>query len=128
MNKTFMKNHIRFGVFYLDMFIVEPPNVWNSQETNIEKQSVTLTCDIFLYANSPPVLNVDWMKDNEVLDIVRSRGKLAGGSITNPSLVINKVNEYDAGSYQCKVTNAVGSTLGSVIVLGKSSVFPSIVL
>jgi hypothetical protein len=82
---------------------------------------VTLTGEVFLYENSPPIENVLWLKDNDVLDIAGSGGKLAGGNIDNPSLVINDVNEYDAGSYQCKVSNAVGSTFGNVLVLGNSN-------
>jgi hypothetical protein len=65
------------------------------------------------------MLEVIWMKNNDVLDIAGSGGKLAGGTIADPSLVIKDVNEFDAGSYQCKATNAVGYTLGTVIVLGK---------
>jgi hypothetical protein len=68
-------------------------------------------------------MDVVWMKNNDILDIAGSGGKLAGGSIADPSLVINKVNKFDAGSYQCKATNAVGSTLGNVLVLGKSYVY-----
>jgi hypothetical protein len=82
---------------------------------------VTLTGEVFLYENSPPIENILWLKDNDVLDIAGSGGKLAGGNIDNPSLVINDVNEYDAGSYQCKASNAVGSTSGNVLVLGNSN-------
>jgi hypothetical protein len=64
------------------------------------------------------MLEIVWMKNNDVLDIAGSGGKLSGGSIDNASLVINDVNEFDAGSYQCKATNTVGSTLGNAIVLG----------
>jgi hypothetical protein len=99
--------------------IVGPPNISNSHETNVKNHTITLTCDVFLYENSPPMLDVVWMKNNDVLDIVGSGGKLAGGSITDPSLVIHNVNEFDAGSYQCKATNAVGSTFGNIIVLGR---------
>jgi hypothetical protein len=65
------------------------------------------------------MLEVVWTKNNNILDITGSGGKLSGGSIAEPSLVINNVNHFDAGSYQCKATNAVGSTLGNVVVLGK---------
>jgi hypothetical protein len=69
------------------------------------------------------MLEVKWMKNDDVLDIIGSGGKLAGGTIADPSLVIKDVNEFDAGSYQCKATNAVGSTLGTAIVLGKPYVY-----
>jgi hypothetical protein len=72
------------------------------------------------------MLEVIWMKNDDVLDIAGSGGKLAGGTIADPSLVIKDVNEFDAGSYQCKATNAVGSTLGTAIVLGKVYVCASV--
>lgn len=72
------------------------------------------------------MLGVFWMRDNDVIDITGSGGKLEGGSIADPSLVINNVNEFDAGTYQCKAFNAVGSTLGNIIVLGKSNVYISL--
>jgi hypothetical protein len=66
------------------------------------------------------------MKNDKILDISGSGGKLAGGTIADPSLIINNVNEFDAGSYRCKASNAVGSTFGTATVLGKSYVYVSI--
>lgn len=80
---------------------------------------MTLTCEIFLYENSPQLQKILWMKDGTDIDIDGSGGKYSGGSINDPSLAISDVNELDKGSYQCKASNAVGSTLGDVIVLGK---------
>lgn len=66
------------------------------------------------------------MKNNDVIDIAGSGGKLEGGSIDYPCLIIHNVNEFDVGLYQCKASNAAGSTLGNVIVLGESIVNPSL--
>ncbi|XP_056017067.1 neuronal cell adhesion molecule-like [Ostrea edulis] len=95
-----------------------PPNISNSHVTNIKKRSMTLTCEIFLYENSPQLQKILWMKDGTDIDIDGSGGKYSGGSINDPSLAISDVKETDKGSYQCKASNAVGSTLGDVIVLG----------
>ncbi|XP_062598996.1 uncharacterized protein LOC134260459 [Saccostrea cucullata] len=58
------------------------------------------------------------MKNNELIDTASSGGKYTGGTIRDATLVINNVNEHDAGSYQCKASNALGTTLGDIIVLG----------
>ncbi|XP_056017075.1 uncharacterized protein LOC125674433 [Ostrea edulis] len=78
---------------------------------------MTLTCEIFLYENGPPLQEILWMKDGTDIDIARSGGKYLGGSISDPSLVILDVSQFDKGSYQCKGSNAVRSTLDKVIVL-----------
>ncbi|XP_062595362.1 uncharacterized protein LOC134256696 [Saccostrea cucullata] len=91
------------------------PNIFSNHETKANSCSVILTCDVFLYGKSPPITKIAWQKDGKVINA--TTGKYTGGTELNPALVIHNVNKFDAGSYQCKVTNEVGSTLGNVICL-----------
>lgn len=59
-----------------------------------------------------------WTKNGLKLDIGESRGKLLGADVNNQSLIINDVNNYDAGVYKLIAINAVGETRSKGIVLG----------
>ncbi|XP_062578447.1 uncharacterized protein LOC134240372 [Saccostrea cucullata] len=100
----------------------DPPSVFTSLETNILNQDVTFLCKVYLTEGSPEVTKIVWTKDKQNLDISGSGGKYDGGSIADPSLVIHNVNVYDAGVYQCCVTNAVGSMLSNPIYLDNPTV------
>ncbi|XP_062609206.1 uncharacterized protein LOC134270956 isoform X2 [Saccostrea cucullata] len=96
----------------------DPPNISNGHETNIKSRIVILTCQVFLYKQSPLLSEIAWKKDGSVIDIFGSGGKYTGGTLDEPSLTITNVNQSDAGNYQCKASNAVGSTIGNKIILG----------
>ncbi|XP_062618762.1 uncharacterized protein LOC134280370 [Saccostrea cucullata] len=98
--------------------LLSRPNIIScSPVTNRTKKSVSLRCDVFPPENSPPLNEIVWMKNDKIIDIAQSGGKYIGGTIKDATLVINDVNEHDAGSFQCRASNALGSTLGKVIVL-----------
>ncbi|XP_062616794.1 titin-like [Saccostrea cucullata] len=101
-----------------ESLILDPPNISNDHLTRINSRSVILTCEIFPYDQSPPLTKLQWQKDGQVIDIPGSGGKYTGGTLDEPSLTITNVNQSDAGTYQCKASNAVGSTFGEAIFLG----------
>ncbi|XP_062568433.1 titin-like, partial [Saccostrea cucullata] len=96
----------------------DPPNISNGHETNIKSRIVILTCQVFLYKQSPLLSEIVWKKNGSVIDIFGSGGKYTGGTLDEPSLTITNVDQSDAGTYQCKASNAVGSTIGNKIILG----------
>lgn len=72
---------------------------------------------MYLYDDSPDILEVFWTKNGEKIDTRGSGGRLSEVTIDNPSLIIRDVNVDDAGNYQFTAVNAVGSSTSDVIVL-----------
>lgn len=101
-------------------FILDRPNISNVTCNLKDARSVRLNCDVFLYDKSPPLQEVFWTKNKQKLDIQGSGGKFSGVTFDDPSLIINIVNQYDAGEYQLTATNSVGESKSDVIVLGKT--------
>lgn len=70
---------------------------------------------MFVNEQSPAIHNIHWTKDEKKIE---GEDKYSGGSIEDPSLIIQNVNHHDVGSYQLIAMNAVGSNKSN-IVLGK---------
>lgn len=102
----------------MSLFIyVGPPNITTSLETNIKNRSVKLIGNVFIYDDSPGILEIFWTRNDERVKYEESDGKLF---IDSPTLTIKNVSPDDAGEYQLTATNAVGSSSSDVIVLGIS--------
>lgn len=102
----------------MSLFIyVGPPNITTSLETNIKNRSVKLIGNVFIYDDSPGILEIFWARNDERVKYEESDGKLF---IDSPTLTIKNVSPDDAGEYQLTATNAVGSSSSDVIVLGIS--------
>lgn len=85
-----------------------------SFKTNIKDRSVKLIGNLYVYDDSPGILETFWTKKEKKI----SGGKLSEISNENPSLTIRNVSPDDAGEYRLTATNAVGSSTSDVIVLG----------
>lgn len=87
-----------------------------NHEICLKEHSVKLIGKVF--PNEPE--HVFWTKNGEKIDTSKSGDKYSEVTVEDPSLIIFKANEHDAGSYQLIATNAVGSTHSEVIVLGNT--------
>lgn len=97
---------------------VDPPNIMTSFKTNIQDGSVKLIGNLYVYDDSPGILETFWTKNEKKINPEKSVGKLSEISNENPSLTIRNVSPDDAGEYRLTATNAVGSSTSEVIVLG----------
>lgn len=97
---------------------VGPPNITTSLETNIKNRSVKLIGNVFIYDDSPGILDTFWTRNDKKIKSEESGGKLFEVYIDSPTLTIKNVSSDDAGEYQLTATNAVGSSTSDVIVLG----------
>lgn len=75
---------------------------------------------MFVNDKFPAIPTIHWTKDGKKIETLEGGDKYSEGSIEDPSLIIQNVNHYDAGSYQLTAINAVGSNKSN-IVLGKLS-------
>lgn len=92
------------------------PNISEGTCTVLDR-SVRLRFNVFLYDESPPVIDVYWTKNREKLDTSIRNGKYSEKNNDGKSLIIKKVTESDAGRYQLAAANAVGDTKSEVIKL-----------
>lgn len=83
------------------------PNITTSEHTNIKERSIKLVGNVFVYDDSPDIIEVFWTKNEKKIERAH-----------NPTLTIRDVSDKDAGRYQLTATNAVGSTTSDAIVLG----------
>lgn len=97
---------------------VDPPNIMTSFNTNIKDRSVKLIGNLYVYDDSPGILETFWTKNEKKINPEKSGGKLSEISNEIPSLTISSVSPDDAGEYRLTATNAVGSSTSDVIVLG----------
>lgn len=97
--------------------VLDRPNMSEGTCTLLD-HSVKLRCDVFLYDQSPALIDVYWTKNGVKIDIANSNGKYSGVDMNDPSLTINNANRKDAGDYQLTAVNAVGETKSTLIVLG----------
>lgn len=97
---------------------VDPPNIMTSFKTNIQDGSVKLIGNLYVYDDSPGILETFWTKNEKKINPEKSVRKLSEISNENPSLTIRNVSPDDAGEYRLTATNAVGSSTSEVIVLG----------
>lgn len=111
----FLKTH---HLFYLG-----PPNITTSLETNNKNRSVKLIGNVFIYDDSPKILESFWTRNVKTIDLEDSGRKLLEGDIDNPSLTIKNVSPDDSGEYRLTAINAVGLNTSEVIVLGISVFF-----
>lgn len=113
--------HTKVNPYKMSLFIyVGPPNITTSLETNIKNRSVKLIGNVFIYDDSPGILEIFWTRNDERVKYEESDGKLSKVYIDSPTLTIKNVSPDDAGEYQLTATNAVGSSSSDVIVLGIS--------
>lgn len=89
-----------------------------SFETNIKDRLVKLIGNIYVYDDSPGILETYWTKNEKKINPEKSGGKLSEICNENPSLTIRNVSPDDAGDYRLTATNAVGSSTSDAIVLG----------
>lgn len=89
-----------------------------SFKTNIKDRSVKLIGNLYVYDDSPGILETFWTKNEKKKNPEESGGKLFKISDANSSLTIRNVSPDDAGEYRLTATNAVGSSTSDVIVLG----------
>lgn len=106
-------------VIYLFIY-VGPPNITTSFETNIKDRSVKLIGNVFVYDDSPGILDTFWTKNPEQIKTEENSGKLLEGNIDSPTLIIKNVSPDDDGEYQLTAKNAVGTSTSDVIVIGIS--------
>lgn len=93
------------------------PNISEGTCTVLDR-SVRLRFNVFLYDESPPVIDVYWTKNSKKLDTSNRDGKYSEKNNDGKSLIIKNVTESDAGRYQLTAANAVGDTKSEVIKLG----------
>lgn len=95
-----------------------PPNITTSFVTDIKNRSVKLIGNLYVYDDSPGILQTFWTKNNKRINTRESKGKLSETRTDNPSLTITNVGPDDAAEYKLIAINAVGSTTSDAIVLG----------
>ncbi|XP_070202021.1 hemicentin-1-like isoform X2 [Littorina saxatilis] len=74
-----------------------------------------LPCD---YDASPSPTSLVWLKNSVPLSLPSEQGRLTGGSVSSPSLVIQNVNKTDAAVYVCRVTSVMDTTSTPNITVG----------
>ncbi|KAH9489928.1 hypothetical protein Btru_038472 [Bulinus truncatus] len=78
--------------------------------TNITKnagETIVLTCTVNSF---PPITKFYWLKsDTTVINCTVNPSKYSGGSITNPTLVINNASSSDISNYTCVAENSAGT-------------------
>lgn len=69
----------------------------------------TITCSVTGY---PLSTAISWQKiaNGVRSNIDTSQSRFSGGTVANPSLTINPVEESDEGDYQCSATNYLGTS------------------
>lgn len=97
---------------------IGPPNLTTSFVTDIENRSVKLIGNVYVYDDSPGILQTFWTKNDKSMNTRESKGKLSETRTDNLSLTITNVGPDDAGEYKLTAINAVGSTTSDAIVLG----------
>lgn len=88
----------------------------------MKTRSVRLIGKVFVNDKFPAIPTIHWTKDGKKIETLEGGDKYSEGSIEDPSLIIQNVNHYDAGSYQLTAINAVGSNKSN-IVLGVPQIF-----
>lgn len=97
---------------------IGPPNLTTSFVTDIENRSVKLIGNVYVYDDSPGILQTFWTKNDKSINTRESKGKLSETRTDNLSLTITNVGPDDAGEYKLTAINAVGSTKSDAIFLG----------
>ncbi len=91
--------------------LVEPPTIVKRSKdkvTVVEGNVLYLFCE----AQGFPIPRVTWRKD----------GKLLQSSINDTDFIIHEARDTDAGNYECKATNSVGTVKYTVEVTIKGEV------
>lgn len=101
---------------------VGPPNITTSLETNNKNRSVKLIGNVFIYDDSPRILDTFWTRNGKKIKSEERGGKLFEVYIDSATLTIKNISPDDAGEYKLTATNAVGSSTSDVIVLGISDI------
>nr|DBA18217.1 TPA: hypothetical protein GDO54_016492 [Pyxicephalus adspersus] len=88
-----------------DLRVLVPPRILGTYEENenisvVEKNPVTLTCEV---SGIPPP-KITWLKDGQPIHLSNTSQVMSGGMI----LRFVHTTLFDAGSYQCVVSNAAG--------------------
>lgn len=83
-------------------------------------KSVKLIGNVFVYDDSPRILETFWTKNVKTIDLEGSSRKCLEENIGSLSLTIKNVSPDDAGEYRLTAINAVGLSTSEVIVLGIS--------
>lgn len=73
---------------------------------------------MYVYDDSPGILQTFWTKNDKSMNTRESKGKLSETRTDNLSLTITNVGPDDAGEYKLTAINAVGSTKSDAIFLG----------
>jgi len=76
--------------------------------------AITLECS---YSANPPATQVRWRKNNVDLGDTAGNAKYGGSTTASASLIIYNAAESDEGSYQCTVTNTVGTGISTTTTL-----------
>ena len=77
--------------------------------------NVTLPCD---YDASPEAKSVQWLRRGVPLSLPSPDGRVVGGKVNRSALTISDLHIADADSYECQVTNAIGTGSSGGIDLG----------
>ena len=60
------------------------------------------------------ITDITWIKttaaDYEIVNVVSVDGKFSGGTLSDPSLTINKIAKSDEGTYVCIAENRFGTS------------------
>ena len=99
-------------------FLLDVPTVTAStvQSTRVGN-SVTIQCVVI---SNPAALDIVWSKyiNNQPTPIdITNNNRLTGGTTSNPSLVINPVEQDDEGNYICQARNEVGTGSSNQVYL-----------
>ena len=66
-------------------------------------------------ANPQQLLSVKWLKNNQKLDLVNN-AHYEGGTIDNPSIILQNVTREDLGEYSCQLENVAGAQRSTDVV------------
>jgi len=83
-----------------------------TQYNVIEDHNITLSCNV---SGVPDVYAVSWTMNTTSGSVNSDR--LAGGTITDPSLTVENTELGDTGWYTCTATNLAGTTYGKPLYL-----------
>ncbi|XP_033751318.1 hemicentin-1-like isoform X3 [Pecten maximus] len=91
--------------------------------------SITITCTV---SANPQHTSVSWTRTDNInsasSNIVIDGSKYSGGTVNNPSLIINSAGGSDQGYYVCRASNSIGTGTSGQTYLTVTGALPSVTI